>query len=68
MLNLVLKRLGETTKSSICKIQSSFVTSNVFLVQLSVNEIKPDFALLRLSASRIVPLGHIATDPENFAN
>lgn len=68
MVNLVLKMLGETTKSSICTIQSSFVTSNVLLVQLIVNEFKPNFALFRLSVSRIVPVGHIATDPENFAN
>lgn len=49
-------------------IQSPFVTSNVFLVGVTVNEFKANFALFGLSDSRTVPVGHIATDPEKFAN
>lgn len=58
----------KTTKPTICIIQSSFVASTVFLVRLIVNESGFNFALFRLPASRNMPVGHIVTDPENFAN
>lgn len=59
---------GKTTKSHIPTIQSSFVTANEFLAGVTVNEFKANFALFGLLDSRTVPVGHITTDPEKFAN